>query len=172
MGSRFRRRSAFKSEGETGMKTLIDILKGNERIRDWRVNEKKTISNESFFVHDRLETVRSTETIETSVTVYLRHDGSVGESTFKVYPSMTETELEDKIEKAIKRAALVFNEPYELPNGGKCDEVLPSDLSELSPKELGSEIAKAVFSAGKVENGGINALVFAQGAQSFLNSRV
>lgn len=140
------------------MKTLIDILKGNERISDWRVNEKKRISNELFFVHERLETVRSTETTETSVTVYLRHDGAVGDSTFKIAPAMTEREIEERIETALKRAALVFNEPFELPEGGECDEILSSNLSEISPKTLGSRIAKAVFSAGEIENGGINAL--------------
>lgn len=140
------------------MKTIIEILKENRAISDWRVNEKTTSSFEMFFVNDRLETVRSTNVSEQSVTIYLRHDGAIGESTFKAYPSMTEEETQKKIDRAIKRAALVFNEPYELASGGECNEILPSDIPEYKPEELGEKIAKAVFSAAQIENGGINAL--------------
>ena len=45
---------------------IIDILKNTSGISDWRVLSTRTESTELFFVHKDLETVRSTETTDTS----------------------------------------------------------------------------------------------------------
>ena len=94
---------------------LVDILRAERSISGYRITDSKTESYELFFVHRSLETVRATDTGETSVTVYVEHDGKLGDATFSVYGSMSDEEIKEKIAAAAERAKLVFNEPYELP---------------------------------------------------------
>ena len=60
------------------MNRVINILKSTSGISDWKVNSTKTESTELFFVHKSLETVRSTDTTDLKVTVYVAHDGALG----------------------------------------------------------------------------------------------
>ncbi len=139
------------------MSVLQRLLEQNHELSGWRINETATASYELFFVHRKLETVRATDTVSTSVTVYVDHDGKKGDSSFSVSAAMTEGDVEKKIETAVRRAKLVFNEPYELPEGGEETAGLPSNMKDRDPKELGQEIADAVFAADTVPGGSINA---------------
>ena len=139
------------------MSKVIELLKQNSQLSGWRVNETATKSYELFFVHKNLETVRATDTLTTSVTVYVDHDDKKGESSFDLSAAMGEAEIQKKIDAAIQRARLVFNEPYELPDGGKLDKDLPSNIWDADPQTLGREIADAVFAADTVPGGSINA---------------
>ena len=115
---------------------IMDIQKllgQNREISGFRIVSTKTDSYELFFVHRKLETVRATDTDTVSVTVYVNHDGKVGDSTFSVYGSMGEAEVADRIAAAAERARLVFNEPYELPEGGVLEAELPSNLRNAAP---------------------------------------
>ena len=140
---------------------IMDIQKllgQNREISGFRIVSTKTDSYELFFVHRKcLETVRATDTDTVSVTVYVNHDGKVGDSTFSVYGSMGEAEVADRIAAAAERARLVFNEPYELPEGGVLEAELPSNLRNAAPRALAAGIADAVFAADCVEGGSINA---------------
>ena len=123
----------------------------------WRVSETATESYELFFVHRNLETVRATDTVATQVTVYVDHDGKRGDSTFSVYGSMTADDLKKKIQAAADRARLVFNEPYELPQGGELEVSLPTNMDTADMKALGRQVADAVFAADTLPGGSINA---------------
>ncbi len=140
------------------MKNVIELLNKNEKISAWRIAQKAVRSHELFFVHSKLETVRVRDTEDTSVTVYSMHDGKMGDSTFNVYRSMTDSDIEKKIALAAKRAELVFNEPYTLPEAGKREEVIASNIGDYKPEELGQMIADAVFAADDLDGGSINAL--------------
>lgn len=140
------------------MKDLVKLLEKSERINGYRISEKTTKSHELFFVHRNLETVRVTDTVSASVTVYVDHDGKRGDSTFSVYASMSDEDIEKKIETAAFRASLVSNEPYQLPEGDTLDAALPTNLDACDVKELGAKIAKAVYDAESIEGGSINAL--------------
>ena len=133
------------------------LLEQNQALSGWRVNETARTSYELFFVHRKLETVRATDTVSTNVTVYVDHDGKKGDSSFDVSAAMTEADIRQKIETAVRRAKLVFNEPYELPEGGEEDAELPSNMKDRDPQKLGCEIADAVFAADTVPGGSINA---------------
>ena len=137
------------------MTVLEKLLK--EYADEFRVITTRTESYELFFVHHRLETVRATDTSETRVTVYVRHDGKLGDSTFSMYESVSEEELAEKIREAVARAALVFNEPYELPEGGEFRAELASDMKNREPRELAAEVADAVFAADCIGGGSVNA---------------
>ncbi len=152
MGARIRWRTESESEGQTGMKNIIEQLASNDTISGYRVSTVTTETYEVFFVHRKLETVRATDTCDVNVTVYIEHDGKLGDSSFAVYDSMNDAEVSAKIQAAADRARLVFNEPYELPCGTpECYE-LESNMKDESPRELAVRIANAVFAA-ECENG-------------------
>lgn len=149
------------------------ILKETETVDDYRVTSLETKSYELFFVHRKLETVRATDTVTTDVTVYVRHDGKVGDSTFSLYQSMTEADVREKVIAAVNRAKLVFNEPFEIPKGGRKDTVLPSNMELSDVPGLASRIADAVFAADCYRDGSINAteIFVYQDTNSVKNSR-
>ncbi len=140
------------------MKKLKDILDNYIGIDGYRVTEKTVLSYELFFVHRDLETVRSTDTTSTEVTVYVNHGEFEGESAFHVFKSMTEDDIKAKIKSAAARASLVNNKPYELPGKGELTAELPTNLDGYEPKTLGRMIADAVYDADDTEGGSINAL--------------
>lgn len=136
---------------------MIKLLKENKDINGYRVVSRKSSSYQLFFVHRKLETVRATDTEDTEVTVYVEHDGKLGDSGFTVYGSMSRDELAAKISSAAARARLVFNEPYELPEGGELSAELGSNLKDDDMHALAAKIADAVFAADTVPGGSINA---------------
>ena len=140
------------------MSRVIEILDKTKGLYGYRVIENRVSSYELFFVHKSLETVRSTDSTATYVTVYTEHDGRIGDSAFQIYQSMSEDDINKKIAEAISRANLVSNEPYELVDEGKLNAELPTNLDKYEPKELGRLIADAVYAADTVPGGSINAL--------------
>lgn len=140
------------------MKRIKAMLEATPGLYGYRVSQKAVQSYELFFVHKQLETVRSTDTLATDVTVYVANENTVGDSTFHVYASMTDDDLQAAIQAAVARAALVRNQPYELPAGETLQVQLPTNMADADPKELGRQIADAVYAADTVPGGSINAL--------------
>lgn len=138
----------------------IDIIKllDNASIDGYRVNTVNTESYELFFVHERLETVRGTDTCSTQVTVYVDHDGKRGEASFKVYASTTEAEAIASIADAAEKAKKINNEFFALPDALELSQEIPSNFTDYEPKALAKEMAKAVFSAENYGHGSVNAL--------------
>jgi hypothetical protein len=140
---------------------MIDIYKllnENKNIDGWKVNGEVTESYELFFVHEKLETVRATDTESTVVTVYVDHDGKKGLASFKIFASTSEDEAREKIAAAASKAALISNEYYELPADEKLDGEIRSNISDFAPRTIAAKIAEAVFSADTLGMGSINAL--------------
>lgn len=140
------------------MNRIKALLDGAAGVDDYRVTRTQTASYELFFVHEKLETVRATDTVTSEATVYVDHDGKKGDSSFSVYRSMSDGEINAKIAAAVSRARLVSNEPYQLPADETLTERLPTDLDRYDPKDLAQRIADAVFAADREEGGSINAL--------------
>ena len=137
---------------------ILNILNGTSGLSGYRINTVKTTSYELFFVHKDLETVRSTDTGDVKVTVYVKHGEFLGDATFTVYGSYTEDEIKAAVEKAKKNAAAICNPAYELPEEGALTVGSDSNLASTSPAELAEKIAEAAFGASCYENGAINAL--------------
>ena len=137
---------------------IINILNNTNGIYDWRVNAVRTESTELFFVHKNLETVRSTDTTDIKVSVYVLHDGKLGEATFSVYASYDDAKITEEIEKAKKKANIIANQPYSLPENEVGEYISNSNFANYQPHELASLISKACFEADCVEGGSINAL--------------
>ena len=141
------------------MNELIELLRNNESVNGYKITEKKTHSCELFFVHEKLETVRTTDTTDVTVTVYADHDGARGDSSFALTAATTKTELKEKIDLAVKRARLSFSPPYALPKGGVVPaRELPSNLAMEDEKTTAAKIARAAFDAKRPDGGSINAL--------------
>ena len=139
------------------MIALEELLKNTTGLSGYKVNYKSTASYECFFVHDRLETVRATDTQSAEVTVYVDHDGFRGDSSFTVSPAMDENETKARIAAAKERCLLIDNEPYDLVPGGQGETRLPGNIALFEPKTLAREIAQAVFAAGSRDGCSLNA---------------
>ena len=140
------------------MKEIIKLLDQSKNVDGYRITQKATKSYELFFVHKKVETVRSTDTVSCDVTVYVDHDGKIGDSSFSVYGSMTRGDIEKKIAAAVERAKLVFNEPYELPDKDTLYAELPTNMKDCDMKDVAAKTADAVFAADDIDGGSINAL--------------
>ena len=136
---------------------IIDLLKSDSQISDYRVNALTRKSYELFFVHKKLETVRSTETTDVKATVFMLHDGKLGDATFSVYSSDNEDEMKSKIEAAKSKALLINNEPYPLPENETGCFDSKSNLGDFEPHELAAKIGDAVFAADSYNDGSLNA---------------
>ena len=137
---------------------LEQLLRANAAVDDYKIRSDKTESYELFFVHDKLETTRSTDTTETTVTVYVDHDGFRGDSSFKLYAATTEAEAAQKIADAVKKAGVIKNQMYALPENETLDGVVASNFTEMTPAALAKAMADAVFGAELYAHGSINAL--------------
>ena len=140
------------------MERIIALLKENPLVSDYRLNTVNTVSYEMFFVHKDLETVRSTDTTERKVTVFVEKDGKLGDATFSVYSSYTEDDIRREIASACKKASLAGNEPYALPENETLTHESDSNFKEYDVADLAARIADAVFDASREECGSINAL--------------
>ena len=140
------------------MRTIIDALKANPRVSDYKISLSRKESYECFYVKGKLETVRCTDTCDKIVTVYADHDGFKGDSQFYVYASTTENELNDLIEKAVEKALLLDNKMYRLPENETGEYEVESNFSAYTLAELADKIADAVFSANTVEHADLNSV--------------
>ena len=137
---------------------MIAALKANAQVSDYKINLTAKESYECFYVKGRLETVRCTETCDKVVTVYVDHDGFKGDSQFYVYPSTTEAELSELIEKAVQKASLLNNKKYTLPEKETGEYEVESNFSAYTQAELAGKIADCVFAANTVENADLNSV--------------
>ena len=140
------------------MKTIITHLNANPQVSDYRIRLSAKESYESFYVKGKLETVRCTDTCDKIVTVYVDHDGFKGDSQFFVYPSTTESELDELIEKAVEKALLLNNKMYTLPENETGEFEVESNFSAFTLPQLSAKIAEAVFSANTLENADLNSV--------------
>ena len=137
---------------------MIAALKANAQVSDYKINLTAKESYECFYVKGRLETVRCTETCDKVVPVYVDHDGFKGDSQFYVYPSTTEAELSELIEKAVQKASLLNNKMYTLPEKETGKYEVESNFSAYTQAELAGKIADCVFAANTVEHADLNSV--------------
>ncbi|MBR4941029.1 MAG: hypothetical protein IKZ19_03420 [Clostridia bacterium] len=137
---------------------IIARLKADKDISDFRLNIQKRQSYELFFVHRDLETVRSTDTEDIKVTVFVNDGDKLGDASFPVYTSYSDEMISAEIQKAKKRAALALNPCYPLPENESGIWESDSNFKNYDMNVLAAEIAKQVFSAESECEGAVNAL--------------
>ena len=155
------------------MKQIIRALQANGQVSDYKINLSAKQSYECFYVKGKLETVRCTDICDKVVTVYVDHDGFKGDSQFFVYPSTTEEELQELIEKAVQKAGLLNNRMYTLPEKEAGEYEVKSNFSAYTLPDLAGRIADAVFAANQIPHADLNSVeVFVnRHTDTVLNSR-
>lgn len=140
------------------MMNLEKLILLNKEVTGYKINEVKSESFQLFFVHKSLETIRNNDTKTVEVTIYVNHDGAIGDSNFKVYTAYTDEEIKEKIAQAVAKAKLVSNEPFELPSKEVIDYPSDSNFENYSLEELAKLTEEAVYKADSYKDGSINAL--------------
>ena len=140
------------------MNTVTELLRADSRVSGYKFNIHKKESFELFFVKGRLETVRSTDTCDREVTVYVDHDGFRGDAQFFIYPSTTAEQLRALIDEAVGKALLIDNQAYELPEKQTGSYTVESNFADYAPGQLAGLIAEAVFSANDIPNASLNSV--------------
>jgi len=140
------------------MKTVIELLKVNPKVSDYKINTHKKESYELFFVKGKLETVRCTDTCDKEVTVYVDHGEFKGDAQFFVYPSTTPEQLKGLIEEAVDKALLIENQAYTLPGGESGEFTVESNFADYAPADLAAIISGAVFDANEIEHASLNSV--------------
>jgi len=129
------------------MMKIVELLKRNKQVEEYKINLNRKESYELFFVKGKLETTRRTNTCDKEVTVYVKHGEFKGDSSFIVYPSTTEGELETLIETAVEKALLIENQTYELPDAGVGEFQVESNFAGHTLNDIAGVVANAVFRA-------------------------
>lgn len=155
------------------MKTVIELLKADPKVSDYKINIHNKESYELFFVKGRLETVRCTDTCDKEVTVYVNHGDYKGDAQFFIYPSTTPEQISQLIGEAVAKAQLIENKNYTLPGAEVEDYCVESNFSNHAPADLAAIISKAVFDANEIEHASLNSVeVFLnKHTETVLNSR-
>ncbi|MDY6072544.1 MAG: metallopeptidase TldD-related protein [Eubacteriales bacterium] len=95
------------------------ILNSKKDISAWIISESKSSSAELFFVKDRLDMNRATDVHEYALNIFVDFtEENVkyrGDASVLISPSDSDTELEQKIERAAFSAGFVKNKWYPLP---------------------------------------------------------
>ena len=140
------------------MRETMMLLTGHSKVSDYKFNTTKKESYEMFFVKGALETVRCTDTCDKEVTVYVNHGKFKGDSKFFIYPSTTFSQKADLVMDAVKKAQLIENQYYDLPDSDFGEFTVESNFTDYAPADLAAVIAETVFAAGKAENASLNAV--------------
>ncbi len=140
---------------------FIKVLKNNSKVSAWKITEYLEKSYELFYVQDKLEVNRASDTKEYTVTVYVDKKKQRGASSFNVYDYMSEAEINEKIEENVFAAGFAMNEYYEIPKPEKTKpEKIKSNLGDKPFEKLMPEIVDAVFAANVYKQGYLSATEF------------
>ncbi len=126
---------------------ICSILKNNKEISDYKIINRSKESYELFFVKEKLETVRSTNTNSTKVYVYVDHDDFRGSAAFSLSVNDELEVVEEKIANAIDTAKIINNKKYVLPKDETQDSTVDSNFKDYEPKALGKMIYDVVKKA-------------------------
>lgn len=113
-------------------------------VKDYRIIETEEASYQQFYDLQKLETARIVKTLEDKVTVYVKHDGLMGEASFIVSHEEAKANLEKLIDQALYEASFVKNEAYNLVKGEKKKSMAYKPLEE-EPFAILTKMAKLFF---------------------------
>lgn len=155
------------------MNTIVKLLQANSAVSDYKINIHRKETCELFYIHGKLETVRRADNCEKEVTVYVDHDGCKGDAQFYVYPSTTEEQLTQRINEAVKKALLISNKAYSLPQAQTGEYTVESNFSSYEAADLAAMVSDAVFAANTLAGASLNSVeVFInKHTETVLNSR-
>ena len=143
------------------IETLRKIFQKHPEISDWRVTFSTVHSTQLFYVKEKPETTRESDSSEIQVTVYVDREEKRGEATATCYDYLSEEELEARIMEAVSFASYAMNRFYEIPS--PVEVSIPESTSNLKGKnyrEVMDTLVEAVFRTDFHENGYFSATEF------------
>jgi len=140
---------------------IIDILKANKDISDWKIVQNETEANELFLIKKQVDMPRSKKINSIAVTIYkdFEEDGRSfrGSSTIHIHPTMTDEEIQEAIAGAVFSASFVRNLYYPLPGPANSKpQALSSRYDSASLVEWMPKIKEALYKHDSFRNGYIN----------------
>lgn len=129
------------------MDQIVDILCSKKDLSGWILREEKRLSRELFFIRDRLDMNRLSESCEYFLRIFVdSEDGTVrGESDVTLSASDSRGEIEERIQSGILAASYVENPYYPLPVG-EGEHTFEDDYSEIEDlKNRYEELIEALF---------------------------
>ncbi|MDD3126857.1 MAG: metallopeptidase TldD-related protein [Candidatus Izemoplasmatales bacterium] len=157
------------------IKQIIKGLQANPAVTDWLINEVKTISDQAFYVLQKIETTRTVATCEYSVTVYHQYTDQgkayLGSSSFAITHKISKSELAKKIDEAVFAASFIKNKAYDLVTGLK-KQSWKEKTDIIEPFVMIDQIATTFFGESS-SNIRFNSLevFFTQTSSHIINSR-
>jgi len=139
------------------MDKIINLLKQYKSINDYKIIEKEEESSEVFFVHEKLETVRKTDTKDILVTIYVDHDSFRGEASFSLYKTDEDAAIKGKIENAIHTASILDNKKFELPKDERASFTSNSNFKDYELIDVASMIFNTLEETKSMTNAKLNA---------------
>lgn len=118
---------------------ILTYIKQESAISDWILTEDHSVSQELFFVRDKLDMNRGTDILEYQLHIYLdfEKDGKAckGDAQVMISPADSPEEIKSKIRNAVFGAGFIQNPSYELPVF-KAPENVPSLKAYDNAKDL------------------------------------
>ena len=135
------------------MEKLISIL-NQSKASDYIIRQTNTVSQEVFFIGQKLDMGRAKDVTHTNVTVYVDSEDKKfrGSASIEVHPTSTTIELQKQIDKAILAASFVKNPWYPVVEDNKYES---TELDVNLTNEL-IKITKAMQAVKAKENEKVN----------------
>ncbi len=149
---------------------IIALLAENPEVSAYEIRERQNEGRQLFYVMGKLETGRSVEDREVSVTIYHDFETYRGSSSFRILISDTEESLRHKIAECVEKAKQVKNPFYPLPK--KTENICKKKELPLSLAEACRNAADEIAQSEEGEAATLNATeIFAdQNRIRFVNS--
>ena len=138
---------------------IQQLLKNNPDVYQYYIRTNTVESFELYFSLDTLETMRKTEDVDTTITIFTLNDGNtLGEATFSYHPSESKMAFNKKLEMAILQAKAMNNEFFELPKDEKASKKMNTNIDDTNKIQIGRKIYDIIKDEINKTNAKINAL--------------
>ncbi|MBO4218060.1 MAG: hypothetical protein J5694_05410 [Erysipelotrichaceae bacterium] len=133
------------------MDRIISILR-QAQVSDWQLVENRTISHQAFFIGQKLDQHRISDTDSYKLTVYMDVDGKRGSAEQEIFLSQSDGEIREVVDKMKFSASIALNPHFELVS----DEAHHEDMAEADLLESFGKVIAAVQSINGRGNEKIN----------------
>ncbi|MBQ6654103.1 MAG: hypothetical protein IJM79_01080 [Erysipelotrichaceae bacterium] len=133
------------------MDRITEILRQSQ-LSDWLLVETRTLSHQAFFIGQKLDQHRISDTDSFKLTVYMDTEGKRGSAEREIFTSQSDEELKKTIEEMKFSALIALNPGFEMVK----DEVYHEDMAEADLLAAYGKVIKAVQSINDRGNEKIN----------------
>lgn len=137
------------------MKNIEKLLQAYPEINDYTIRKRITKSAEWFFIGDKLDQSRRKEVSYTNVKLFVDDPKGKtrGNAEVTLYPTHTQSEIQELLHEAVQSAKLIKNAIYTLPVETTLD--FTQEVKE-NVTEAGLEIIDFIFDTAKKAKGEVN----------------